>query len=66
MLPAAATPLFSGTQDWGFGASDIWSSSLLIVGSLSAFLVLRICIKFAPRVFTLLFRALGIGGGKEA
>lgn len=59
---AAATPLFSGTQDWGFGASDIWSGALLIVGSMSAFLVLRICVKFAPAVFTLIFKALGMGG----
>lgn len=64
MLPAVVPALFSGTQDWGFGASDIWSSALLVVGSVSGFLVLRIVIKFAPTIFTLLFKALGIGGGK--
>ncbi|MEK4493988.1 hypothetical protein NYE44_30515 [Paenibacillus sp. FSL L8-0493] len=65
VMTAASTPIFSGTADWGFGASDVWSNVMLIVGSVSAFLVLGICIKFAPKVFTVIFKALGIGGGKS-
>ncbi|MEK4466427.1 hypothetical protein ACFWMP_31290 [Paenibacillus sp. NPDC058367] len=65
MAAAASTPIFSGTADWGFGASDVWTNVMLIVGSVSAFLILGICIKFAPKVFTVIFKALGIGGGKS-
>lgn len=48
--------MFSNT-DWGFGAAEIWSNVLLIVGSLSGFLLLGICIYLAPSVMFIIRQA---------
>lgn len=64
-LAAAATPIFDGTANWGFGASDVWTNVMAIVGSVSGFLILGICVAFAPRVFTIIRKAVNGGGGKK-
>jgi hypothetical protein len=48
--------MFSNTN-WGFGAAEIWSNVLLIVGSLSGFLLLGICIYMAPSVMFIIRQA---------
>lgn len=69
MFTAAATPLgniFSGiTTDWGFGISDLWSSSMGIVGSLAPFILLGLSIVMAPKIFRLIRSASAGGGGKK-
>ncbi|MMZ55613.1 hypothetical protein D1872_174720 [compost metagenome] len=64
MVAAAATPIFDGTANWGFTGSDIWTNVMLIVASLSTFVILGICIKFAPRVFGVIRSAL-FGSGRS-
>lgn len=60
---AAIDPIITGTPDWGFTGGDIWGQAMLIVASLATFVVLGIVIKFAPRVFSVIWAAL-FGGNK--
>ncbi|MEK4493998.1 hypothetical protein NYE44_30565 [Paenibacillus sp. FSL L8-0493] len=50
--------IIDGVVKFGFSGSDIWSNVLLIVGSVSGFLLVGICIRFAPIVFDLIRHAL--------
>lgn len=60
---AAVDPIFTGTADWGFGGSDIWSNAMMIVASLATFVILGIVVKFAPKVIAVIWSAL-FGGSK--
>lgn len=60
---AVTSPLGDGTVDWGFGSSDVWQTSMMIVGSVSGFLLLGIVVKFAPKIFGVI-RSAVVGGGK--
>lgn len=54
--------IFAGvTTDWGFDISDIWSSAMGIFSTLAIFIVFGIVIAFAPRLFTLVRKAI-LGG----
>lgn len=44
--------------DWGFGSGDIWSTSMLIVGSLAGFLLLGIVVNFSHTLFRLIKNAI--------
>lgn len=47
-----------GNVDWSFGTGDIWSTSMIVVGSLSGFLILGLAVKFAPDLFVLIRDAI--------
>ena len=43
--------LFNGlTFDWGFQAVDIFTNGMIIVGSLAAFILLGLAIRFVPEL----------------
>lgn len=49
--------IFDGGTDWGVNASEVWSTTLLIVGSLAGFLVLAIAVYTAPSIMYLIRQA---------
>lgn len=52
------------TVDWGFDAADIFSNGMFLVGSVAAFVLLGIAIKFVPTLISIIRSAVG-GGGKR-
>lgn len=44
----------AGSGKWGFTVSDIWDSSLYIVGSMAAFLLLGIVVALSPKLIKLI------------
>lgn len=53
--PGGGNPFGGG---WGFDGKDVWQNVVMLVGSLSIFLLLGIVIKFAPRIFTMIRNAI--------
>jgi hypothetical protein len=52
------TGIISGVTDWGFGAGDIWSTVMTVVVALAGFLILGICVEFAPSIMRLVYVAI--------
>lgn len=53
--------LFTGITavDWGFNAGDIFSNGMFLVGSVAAFVLLGIAIKFVPTLIGIIRSAVG-------
>lgn len=47
------------TIDWGFDAADIFSNGMFLVGSVAAFVLLGIAIKFVPKLIGIIRSAVG-------
>lgn len=47
-----------GNVDWGFGATDIWSNSMTVVGSLATFVVLGVVVAFTPTIIKLIRKTI--------
>lgn len=49
------------TVDWGFDAADIFTNGMFLVGSVAAFVLLGIAIKFVPTLIGVIRSAVSPG-----
>lgn len=49
------------TVDWGFDASDIFTNGMFLVGSVAAFVLLGIAIKYVPTLIGIINAAVRPG-----
>ena len=51
-------PIVGSPDGWRLTGSDIWTNIVMLVASLGLFVLLGICVRFAPRVFRIIRQAV--------